>query len=100
MENRNNLTYAEAMKELEGIVGQIENEDIPVDELLKKVNRSSELIRFCQDKLTQTEQEVSKVLDKMKEDTGEKAKPESESSSPEEHPEASADEGDSDDAPF
>lgn len=97
MENKNNLTYAEAMKELEGIVGQIENEDIPVDELLKKVNRSSELIRFCQDKLTQTEQEVSKVLDKMKEDTGQKANPESESSSPEEPPETSAGE---DDAPF
>ncbi|MCF8307825.1 MAG: exodeoxyribonuclease VII small subunit [Bacteroidales bacterium] len=69
MENKNNLTYTEAVKELESLVSQIENEDIAVDDLLQKVKRSSELIRFCQSKLTQTEDEVYKVLDNMKEET-------------------------------
>ncbi|MCF8232880.1 MAG: exodeoxyribonuclease VII small subunit [Bacteroidales bacterium] len=69
MENKNNLTYNEAVKELESLVSQIENEDIAVDDLLQKVKRSSELIRFCQSKLTQTEDEVYKVLDNMKEET-------------------------------
>lgn len=69
MGNKNNLTYTEAVKELESLVNQIENEDIAVDDLLEKVKRSSELIRFCQSKLTQTEDEVYKVLDNMKEET-------------------------------
>jgi len=56
------MTYQEAIKELESIVAEIEKEDIPVDDLLVKVNRSSELIRFCQTKLTQTEEEVNQVL--------------------------------------
>lgn len=62
METNNNMTYQEAIKELETIVAEIEKEDIPVDDLLTKVKRSSELIRFCQSKLTQTEEEVSQVL--------------------------------------
>jgi len=57
------------VKELENIVAQIENEDIPFDELLDKVKRSSELICFCQNKLTQTEEEVSQVLQTMNQET-------------------------------
>ena len=70
MKKNNNMTYQEAVKELETIVGQIEKEDIPVDELLQKVKRSSELIRYCQNKLTQTEEEVGQVLQNMKKETG------------------------------
>jgi len=69
MKKNNNMTYQEAVKELETIVGQIEKEDIPVDELLQKVKRSSELIRYCQNKLTQTEEEVGQVLQNMKKET-------------------------------
>lgn len=69
MENKKDMTYQEAVKELENIVAQIENEDIPVDELLDKVKRSSELIRFCQNKLTQTEEEVNQVLQTMNQET-------------------------------
>ncbi len=60
MENK--LTYTEAITKLEAIVEEIENEDISVDDLSKKVKRASELIRLCKTKLTKTEQEVNEVL--------------------------------------
>ncbi|MDZ7775324.1 MAG: exodeoxyribonuclease VII small subunit [Bacteroidales bacterium] len=61
------LTYSEAISELESILKQIEQDDIPVDELLEKVKRSSELIIFCKDKLTKTESEVHAVLEDLQE---------------------------------
>ncbi len=62
-----NETYQQAVEELESIVNEIENEEISVDELSVKVKRASQLIRLCKTKLTKTEEEVSKVLEEMKE---------------------------------
>ncbi len=62
---KNPESYSEALKELEEIVEQLETDDIAVDELLDKVKRSSELLHFCQDKLTKTEEEVKAVLQEM-----------------------------------
>ena len=59
-------TYSQAIEELETIVSEIENESISVDELSEKVKRASLLIRLCKTKLTKTEEEVSKVLEEMK----------------------------------
>ncbi len=59
---KNKITYSQAINELEAIVSEIENEDIGVDELSEKVQRASELIKFCKDKLHKTGEEVSAVL--------------------------------------
>lgn len=56
------MTYTEAAAELEQIVKDIENAEISVDELSEKVKRAAELIQFCNKKLTQTEEDVQKVL--------------------------------------
>ena len=63
-------TYQQAIDELEAIVNEIENEEISVDELSEKVKRASQLIKLCKTKLTNTEQEVSKVLDEMRKGEG------------------------------
>ncbi len=60
------ITYRQAIEELETIVSEIENEEISVDELSEKVKRASQLIVLCKTKLTKTEEEVSKVLEEMK----------------------------------
>ena len=57
------MTYTEASAELEQIVREIENAEISVDELSEKVKRAATLIQFCHQKLTQTEEDVQKVLD-------------------------------------
>ncbi len=61
-------TYQQAIEELESIVNEIESEEISVDDLSEKVKRASQLIRLCKTKLTKTEEEVSKVLEEMKQE--------------------------------
>lgn len=61
------LNYSEAFNELQEIVGEIEDGEISVDELSKKVKRASELIRVCKEKLTETEDDVKKILGSQEE---------------------------------
>jgi exodeoxyribonuclease VII small subunit len=46
------LTYEIAFQELKEIALEIENDSVTVDVLAEKVKRASELIQFCQIKLT------------------------------------------------
>jgi len=59
------LTYKKAFDELAMIVRAIESETISVDELAEKIKRASQLIDFCQTKLSGTEAEVKKILEQM-----------------------------------
>ena len=59
-------TYTEAFEELQEIVRQMENADISVDDLSEKIKRASLLIKICKDKLTKTEEEVTKIMDEIK----------------------------------
>lgn len=56
------INYTAAITELEEIVAELEDATISVDELSMKVKRAAELLQFCRNKLTSTEQEVSNVL--------------------------------------
>jgi exodeoxyribonuclease VII small subunit len=56
------LSYNEAIAEIETIIEKLENEEIDVDELTKNVKRVSELLNFCKTKLKGTEEEVQKIL--------------------------------------
>ena len=56
------MTYISAITELEEIVKDIESGEIDVDVLTVKVNRASELIKFCKDRLRNTQKEVEKTL--------------------------------------
>ncbi len=60
-----NYTYTDAFNELQALVAEIESEDITIDTLSQKIKRASELIEVCQAKLTQTEEEVNKLLEKI-----------------------------------
>jgi len=65
--SKKELTYKSAYLELEKIVSQIENNEIDVDELAVKVKRAAELLTFCKSKLTESELEISKVINKISE---------------------------------
>lgn len=54
--------YAEAMEELEGILEELEGEDIDVDELGSRVKRASELLRLCRARLQDTRSEIEQVV--------------------------------------
>ncbi|WP_240337058.1 exodeoxyribonuclease VII small subunit [Rufibacter psychrotolerans] len=57
-----NITYKQATQELEAILKAIENDDVDVDELTQKVQRSSELIKLCKQKLRTAEDAISQVF--------------------------------------
>ena len=61
------LTYTEAFTELQEIVVEIENEEIELDLLESKIQRASELIKICRDKLYKTEKSISDILKEIKE---------------------------------
>lgn len=56
------LTYTQAMKELEQIVAQLEDNSLDIDQLSEKVKKAQRLIAFCRERLTQTDEEVKKLL--------------------------------------
>jgi exodeoxyribonuclease VII small subunit len=60
--------YEKSFEELQAIIEEIESGEISVDILAKKVERAAELIRFCKQKLTQTELDVQKILSELKGD--------------------------------
>lgn len=72
------ITYAEAIAELEEILNQIEHEEPDVDELTAKVKRAAYLLRFCQTKLHKTSAEVDDILKSMQTDSEEEEKSEEE----------------------
>lgn len=53
------------MEELEGILKSIENGETGVDDMLRKVDRAVELIRYCRQKLTQTDESLQKLFDEL-----------------------------------
>lgn len=56
------MTYREATQELEEILRAIESDSVDVDELTQKVQRSSQLIKFCKDKLRHAENAINQVF--------------------------------------
>lgn len=63
---KNTQTYEQSFEELQQIINEIESGEISVDVLSDKVKRASELIRFCKEKLTNTELDVQKILEDLK----------------------------------
>ena len=56
--------FETAMKELEEIVESMENEQLSLDESLKKFERGVELSRLCQNELKKAEQKVEQLIKK------------------------------------
>jgi exodeoxyribonuclease VII small subunit len=56
------LGYAEALRELESIVAELEREAVDVDHLSDRVRRASELVRALRQRIGTARMEVSRVL--------------------------------------
>jgi exodeoxyribonuclease VII small subunit len=59
------ITYKDAIEEIEEIVSLMENEELDVDDLTVKVKRAAQLLKFCKEKLYETENEVAKIMKDM-----------------------------------
>ncbi len=60
---KKDISYNDAVEEIEEILHQIENEELDIDILSEKVKRVSTLLKLCKKKLHQTENEVQKILE-------------------------------------
>ncbi|MCL2167859.1 MAG: exodeoxyribonuclease VII small subunit [Lentimicrobiaceae bacterium] len=58
-------TYQDAFEELQLLVRKMENAEISVDELAEIIKRATLLINICKKKLTDTEEEVKLLLEKL-----------------------------------
>ncbi|GGD64719.1 exodeoxyribonuclease VII small subunit [Lacimicrobium alkaliphilum] len=57
-----NLSFEEALNELEQIVEQMEQGELPLDKALQQFERGVELTRLSQNRLRQAEQKVQQLL--------------------------------------
>lgn len=60
--------YGELATELDEILSGIEEGDIDIDDLSAKVERATELIKTCREKLTATQIRVQKVVATLEEE--------------------------------
>ena len=65
------INYTDAFEKLQNIVSEIEQGEISVDDLSDKVKRAAKLIKICKQKLTTTEEDVSKILKELKSESDE-----------------------------
>ena len=56
------MKYEAAFAELQTIVRKMENDELDVDQMTAQLKRAQELIKFCKDKLTKTDEEIKKIL--------------------------------------
>ena len=56
------LGYAAALRELEDILEQLEDDDIDVDVLSSKVERAAELIRLCRSRIRAAQISVEEIV--------------------------------------
>ncbi|KGE86222.1 MAG: exodeoxyribonuclease VII small subunit [Phaeodactylibacter xiamenensis] len=58
-----NLTYEEAIQELQETVTQLQENEVNIDELSAKVKRAAQLIAYCREKLRATEAEIGGLFE-------------------------------------
>jgi exodeoxyribonuclease VII small subunit len=58
----NNITYKQAITEIEAIINGIEDESLDVDELAQQVKKAAQLLKVCKGKLKNTEADLGEAL--------------------------------------
>ncbi len=59
------MKYEDAMKKLETIVSDIEEGKLDIDKISERLKEAQELIKFCKDKLYQTDLEIQKLMEEQ-----------------------------------
>ena len=63
------LKYDEALEQLRDIVGLLEKKEVKIDDLAIKVKDAKKLVDFCSNKLQETEDEITKIINPEELDT-------------------------------
>ena len=57
-----NTNFQESIKNLELIVKDLENGNVPLDDAINKFNEAMNLVKICDEKLKNAEENVNKIL--------------------------------------
>ena len=60
--SKTEITYRDAIAEIETILARIDTGEMDVDELAEKVKRVTILLELCKKKLRSTESEIEKIM--------------------------------------
>ena len=58
-------SYSDAIEEVENILAELEGSVVDVDHLAERVQRASELLKICRDRLSIVEVDVAKLIDDL-----------------------------------
>ncbi|MDE5567008.1 MAG: exodeoxyribonuclease VII small subunit [Muribaculaceae bacterium] len=61
----NELSYNQALAELEQILAALRGDDCDVDKLTEMTARAVELLNHCRSRLTTTDEELRRILDSL-----------------------------------
>ena len=56
------ISYASALRELEDILAALERDNVDVDHLAERVQRASELIALCRERIATAQLRIEKVV--------------------------------------
>jgi exodeoxyribonuclease VII small subunit len=62
--DRNGLSFEQAIQRLERIVADMEGAELPLDDVLKKYEEGTRLVRFCNLKLEEAEKKIELLTKK------------------------------------
>ena len=68
---KKDILFDEAMLQLENIVRQLEQGDVPLESAIELYQKGMELSKVCSDKLQKAEKQLVTFMDENKEDAGE-----------------------------
>ena len=58
------IKYEEAVRQLEKIVDKMESGELDIDSMAAQLKKAQELVKLCKDKLTRTDADIQKLLEK------------------------------------
>jgi exodeoxyribonuclease VII small subunit len=69
------IGYAEALAELEGILDELDGDEVDVDVLGSRVRQAAELLRLCRDRIASARFDVEQVVAELEAETADVATP-------------------------
>ncbi len=65
MEEQNELTYSQAVGELEQIIAKMQSPECDIDRLASYTSRALQLLKICKEKLLHTDEELKRCLEEL-----------------------------------
>ena len=56
------MKYEEAIRKLEEIVKQMENDELDIDQMAEQLKEAQKLVKLCKERLEKVDGEVKKIL--------------------------------------